>query len=93
MSVLDIIEKDKLLHFIACETITMVVAIVLLFAGLGNWSFPIGFAVAFLVGICRELHDKKTTGLVDPWDIVFDFLGAFFGLIFVSLPVAAVVTL
>ncbi len=78
-------EKDKLLHFIVCETIAMVFGILFLFIGLGNYSCPIAFAIALAAGIGKEIRDKKVTGLFDPMDLVFDFLGALAGMVFISL--------
>ena len=79
------LEKDKLIHFIVCETIVMVLSIALRFAGLGNLAYPIAFVVALAAGIWKESRDKKKTGLFDRMDIVFDFLGAFAGIVLVSL--------
>lgn len=75
-------EKDKLLHFIACETIVIVLAIIGLACGLGNYAFLVAPVLTMGIGVGKELRDKKKTGLFDHMDIVFDFLGALFGLIF-----------
>ena len=75
---------DKLLHFIACETITMVIAIVGLFAGLGNWAYPIAFVISMAVGIGKELKDRKATGF-DRWDLVFDFIDSIVGMTLIYL--------
>lgn len=77
-------DRDKILHFLACETIVLVVAIIGLLAGLGVWSAPLGFLVSMCAGVCKELHDRKTTGF-DRMDIAADFLGAFAGLVFSGL--------
>ena len=74
-------EKDKLLHFIACETIALVATILFLILGCGDYSFPIAFVVALGAGIGKEAYDKKKTGLFDHMDIVFDFIGAFVAMI------------
>lgn len=79
------LEKDKLLHFIVCENLLMVFAIVFRFIGLGNWAYLIAFVLAFGAGIWKESRDKRKTGLFDRMDIVFDFLGAFAGIVLVSL--------
>lgn len=74
-------DRDKILHFIACETIVLVVAIIGSLAGLGVWSAPLGFLVSMCAGVCKELHDRKTTGF-DRMDMAADFFGAFAGLVF-----------
>lgn len=77
-------DRDKLLHFIVCETLVMVLSIVGRFIGLGNYAYLAGFLIALIAGVGKELHDKKTTGF-DRMDLAADFLGAFAGLVLVFL--------
>lgn len=77
-------DRDKLFHFLACETIVMVLAIILRLIGMGNWAYLIAFVLALGAGFVKELHDRKTSGY-DKLDLAADFLGAFAGLVFVFL--------
>lgn len=76
------LEKDKLLHFIVCETIAIIVAFICLLCRFGNFAFPVAFVVSLGAGIGKEIYDKKKTGLYDKMDVVFDFFGAFAGMVF-----------
>lgn len=75
-------ERDKLLHFLVCEILTMIAVIGGISCGLGWYSFAVASVLSMAVGCAKELHDRKTTGF-DKWDLVADFLGTVTGLAFI----------
>lgn len=67
---------DKLLHFLCCLGITL-----LLYPLIGWWS--IGTAVA--TGVGKELYDLHDYGLFSWWDIVADLAGVLASVPFILL--------
>lgn len=78
------IGTDKLLHFIACETICLAGSAVGLIVGLAEYAFPVAFILSLAAGVVKEILDRKTTGF-DFGDLAADALGAFAGVVFASL--------
>jgi uncharacterized membrane protein len=72
-------ERDKLMHFLVCEIMVMLIAIACVSVGLEGWSFLVAPVVTMAVGIGKELYDRKTTGF-DKWDLLADFFGTVTGL-------------
>ena len=67
---------DKLLHFLCCFGIALV-----LFPIIGWWS--IGTALA--AGVGKELYDLHDYGLFSWWDIVADIAGTAVGAIIIAI--------
>lgn len=68
--------SDKLLHFLCCFGIALV-----LYPIIGWWS--IGAAVA--AGVGKELYDLHDYGLFSWWDIVADIAGTAAGAIIIAI--------
>lgn len=66
------IPNDKKLHFLASACIVLA-----LWQVIGWWSIP----VTMLVGVGKEIYDRKTTGF-DMQDLYADGLGILAGLVF-----------
>lgn len=80
---------DKYVHAVVCMVIVAVVALVMKSCEpeLGNAACgALGVAVAFCVGIAKEVWDKvvRLTGF-DLYDLLFDAVGAAVGFILVML--------
>lgn len=89
MSIINFIDKDKLMHFVVCLVLTLVIFIICCACGLSASiaSVPAFFG-AIIVGVCKEVYDSKHGGVFDHYDIVADFLGAFLGIILVACIIA-----
>lgn len=80
--------KDKILHFLACETICFAVVILGLIIGLGDYCIAAGVIVALLAGIGKEIYDRKKGGVFDFNDILADAAGILVGAVFSGLFIA-----
>lgn len=71
------IADDKKAHF--CATWAIVMSVFGLCA-CKHWSVALGFIVAVLIGVAKELYDKRKSETGFDWvDLVADILGAFLG--------------
>lgn len=75
------IKTDKLLHFIASLGVMQVSYGILHFFLLAKWSLLIALGIAILIGVFKELYDKKKGGIFNGKDFVADIWGALFGFI------------
>lgn len=73
---------DKVLHFVACFVIAVVV-MMLMFYFVPNRTVAqiTGFAIAMSVGVAKEIADASTTGF-DVKDLTADFTGALLAVLF-----------
>ena len=79
------IGKDKWIHFILCFLITQVSFAICHACGLGvAWVFPT-FLLGLGAGIAKEVYDSKHGGQFDRFDLAADFIGAWLGVIVLSL--------
>lgn len=86
LNILFAIGKDKWIHFTACLVLTLVVFILGCACGLKPAIAAVpAFVIPIAAGVCKELVDKKKTGLLDHYDIVADFLGTFLGVVLIAL--------
>jgi len=73
------IGDDKKAHF--CAAWAIVVSVFGLCA-CKHWSVALGFVIAIIIGIAKELYDKKKKGTGFDWgDLVSDILGAILGIL------------
>lgn len=79
------VEKDKYIHFICSLLISLFVFAICNLLKLGVYSAVPAITVPLIVGLCKELIDKKKTGNFDKADLATDFLGMFTGLIIIAL--------
>ena len=85
MNILASIGKDKWMHFTACLVLTLFVFILGCACGIKPAISAVpAFVIPIAAGVCKELVDKKKTGLLDHYDIVADFLGTFLGIVIIS---------
>lgn len=70
------IEKDKILHFIVCFCICLI-----LFPLIGWWSI----GTAIITGIGKEVYDYKDYGNFSWEDIVADVLGVVCGIVVIMI--------
>lgn len=79
----EILALDKVAHFVACWLIVCV-AVIVLDGALGvdvGWARALGFALAVIVGVVKELWDKSHGGKFDLGDLLADALGAVAGVL------------
>lgn len=75
------IKTDKLLHFIASLGVMQVFYSILHYFLLAKWSLLIALGIAILIGVFKELYDKKKGGTFNKKDIIADIIGALIGFI------------
>ena len=75
------IKTDKLLHFIASLGAMQVSYGILHFFLLAKYSILIALGITILIGVFKELYDKKKGGIFSEKDFVADIWGALFGFI------------
>ena len=75
------IKTDKLLHFIASLGVMQVSYGILHYFLLDKWSLLIALGIAILVGVFKELYDKKKGGIFNKEDIIADTIGTLIGFI------------
>lgn len=79
---MDRIGLDKVLHFVGCFVIAVVVMMgSYYFTADRSMSQCAGFGVAMLIGVCKEVSDIKTTGF--GWkDLLADLCGTILAVVF-----------
>lgn len=79
---MDKIGLDKVLHFVGCFILACVVMMgCYYFTADRTLSQCVGFGVAMLVGMVKEIADRKSTG-VDYKDLVADLCGSVLAVVF-----------
>ena len=73
--------KDKWMHFSVCIILTLVVFAICFALGLGKMAIVPAIVVTALVGVGKEIYDKKKTGLFEQGDILADMFGIMIGCI------------
>jgi VanZ family protein len=79
------ISKDKLLHFTVCLVMALFIYGVCHVCGLGYFGAIPAFCVPMILGIVKEISDKKTGSELDHYDVIADFFGCFVALVFIAL--------
>lgn len=82
--------KDRYVHLLVSLVLTCVLIAIFGLCGLGNYGFAIAPAVVLLLGAWKEYMDQKQK-IGDVYDLVFDFLGVFTGMVILALFLAAFV--
>ncbi|MBQ6577237.1 MAG: hypothetical protein IJL91_05765 [Bacteroidales bacterium] len=80
--------KDRYYHFIFALVLTQLFTAVIAILGGGNWSLFCGPAMVLCLGFAKEFHDEKTGEGFEPYDVVWDFLGVFSGIVLMVLLIA-----
>lgn len=71
------ITQDKVAHFYAGLAICLAVSLFV--------SPIIGFGVAILAGVAKEIVDKMGFGTADPWDFVATAVGGLLGFVLILI--------
>lgn len=79
------IGKDKWIHFIICCLITQVSFSIFHACGLGAAWVIVAFLLGLGAGVAKEIYDAKHGGTFDRFDLAADFIGAWLGVITLSL--------
>ncbi|MBQ7911880.1 MAG: hypothetical protein IJ363_13985 [Clostridia bacterium] len=80
--------KDRYLHFIVSLILTQFLAAALHILGAGNHSLIAAPLIVICLGFAKEWMDERNGGEFEPYDIVWDFLGMFAGLVLMILILA-----
>ncbi len=68
---------DKIAHFAMSGLLTLII---------GHWLyFAIAGGIVIVLGVIKELWDKKTKNLFDKKDLLADIFGVIFGMIFLII--------
>lgn len=77
---------DKVLHFETCLLIVMLACLTCVNVGMDiHLASFLGFMLAAVLGVGKEVYDQKTYGVFDWNDIKADWCGMVAGLVIVSL--------
>lgn len=80
--------KDKWMHFCVCLVITLIVFAVCYALNLGKMSLIPAVVIPAIIGVGKEIYDKKKTGLFEQGDILADMFGIMVGCIIALIIVA-----
>ncbi|MBR1434154.1 MAG: hypothetical protein IJ584_03460 [Bacteroidales bacterium] len=80
--------KDRYIHYSLSLVLTQLLTALMLIIGLGNWSIFIGPALVLCLGFAKEFYDEKNGEGFEPYDVVWDFLGVFTGIVLMILILA-----
>lgn len=79
------VDKDKILHFTVCLVLALLIYGICHVCGLGYYGAIPAFCIPMLLGVIKEISDKRSGGEVDHYDLVADFFGCFVALVFIAL--------
>lgn len=80
--------KDKWMHFCVCLILTLGIFAIGYALNLGKMALVPAVVVTALIGVCKEIYDKKKTGLFEQGDILADMFGIMVGSIIALIIVA-----
>jgi len=76
---------DKYMHYIACLLIALFTFAICNMCGLGAYSAIPALTLPMIIGVGKEIHDKRTTGVFENADIAADFFGVFTAAVLIAL--------
>jgi len=80
--------KDKWMHFCVCLILTLSIFAIGYALNFGKMALVPAVVVTALIGVCKEIYDKKKTGLFEQGDILADMFGIMVGCIIALIIVA-----
>lgn len=80
--------KDRYIHYSLSLVLTQLLTALMFIIGLGGWSIFIGPVLVLCLGFAKEFYDEKNGEGFEPYDVVWDFLGVFTGIVLMILILA-----